>query len=302
MLDENSRLGSCTLLSHIGNGSFGYVFKAKDSKIPEEIALKICKSPCTDDEKQRFKIENAILHTLKVHENIVIPHSEILGESGYLYYLMELADSNLEQYLNANYNLSTNQKIELFLTVCRAILYAHKKEIVHRDLWWRNILIKHRDLETMPKVTDFGRGKDYNSTFSTPDGEKCWGYLYITPPESYFFVDSDSSIQHHILSDIYALGILLYYFFENGPAYSIFLLGSIEEFHKKVKFNPNGELKQRVNYYNGWLESFDTILLEKLRINSDIENDKINEVIKLCCEPNYKKRIQSVEQIIKILE
>ena len=119
MLNPGQRLSDNTIIKKLGSGSFGAVFSTANAGHVDPVALKVCALDVQDVDKKRFAQENAILHNLKTHSQIIFPLSEILDESPYLYYLMELADCNLDEYLNANYDIVNDQtRINFFKKIC----------------------------------------------------------------------------------------------------------------------------------------------------------------------------------------
>src|SRR5207302_1777809 len=101
-------------------------------------------------------------------------------------------------------------RLELFLSVCRAVQHAHQKGIVHRDLKPSNILVATYDGRPTPKVIDFGvakatGGKLTADTLSTQFGAVVGTLEYMSPEQAGFeAADVDTR------ADIYSLGVLLY--------------------------------------------------------------------------------------------
>jgi serine/threonine protein kinase len=57
------------------------------------------------------------------------------------------------------YNLSTRERLELFITVCQAVQHAHQKGVIHRDIKPTNVLVAIQDGRPTPKIIDFGVAK-----------------------------------------------------------------------------------------------------------------------------------------------
>jgi serine/threonine protein kinase len=108
------------------------------------------------------------------------------------------------------HNLPTRQRLELFVTVCRAVQHAHQKGIIHRDIKPGNILLTQIDGRPVPKVIDFGVAK---ATSGQLEGETVYTHfaemigtpLYMSPEQAEM---SDADVDTR--SDVYSLGVVLY--------------------------------------------------------------------------------------------
>ncbi|HXJ72242.1 MAG TPA: serine/threonine-protein kinase, partial [Candidatus Dormibacteraeota bacterium] len=107
-------------------------------------------------------------------------------------------------------NLPTQERLELFIKVCRAVQHAHQKGIIHRDLKPSNVLVTLHDGEPVPKVIDFGVAKALGQkltekTLFTRFEQMIGTPAYMSPEQAALGgLDIDTR------SDIYSLGVLLY--------------------------------------------------------------------------------------------
>src|SRR5208283_2405218 len=134
------------LLEKIGEGGFGVVYVAEQKEpVKRRVALKIIKLGM--DTKQvvaRFGAERQAL-ALMDHPNIAKVLDAGTTQTGRPFFVMELVKGiKLTDYCDKN-KLSTKERLDLFIQVCRAIQHAHQKGIIHRDIKPSNILVTLHD-------------------------------------------------------------------------------------------------------------------------------------------------------------
>ncbi len=151
-------------IEQIGRGSYSTVFEFKDSFYDTKFAMKRAFPTLTKEELVRFENEYKYLKTLD--------SPFIIKAYGYddknKEYTMELADQTLEKYILKDSNkLSFLTRKALLIQLLRAFEYIHEKGMLHRDISYQNILVKHHDDGTsMIKVSDFGLVKAPESTLT----------------------------------------------------------------------------------------------------------------------------------------
>src|ERR1035438_7020884 len=153
-------IGRYKLLQQIGEGGCGVVYMAEQEEhLRRRVALKVIKLGM--DTKQviaRFESERQAL-ALMDHPNIAKVLDAGATETGRPYFVMELVPgTRITDYCDQN-NLSTEERLKLFVTICHAIQHAHQKGIIHRDIKPSNILVTMSDGVPVPKVIDFGIAK-----------------------------------------------------------------------------------------------------------------------------------------------
>ena len=136
------RIGRYKLLEKIGEGGCGVVYMAEQAEpIRRRVALKVIKLGM--DTKQvvtRFEAERQAL-ALMDHPNIARVLDGGATDTGRPFFVMELVRGvRITDYCDQN-NLSTRERLDLFIQVCRAIQHAHQKGIIHRDIKPSNILV-----------------------------------------------------------------------------------------------------------------------------------------------------------------
>ena len=115
----------------------------------------------------------------------------------------------ITEYCDQN-QLSTRERLDLFIQVCQAIQHAHQKGIIHRDIKPSNILVTLHDGVPVPKVIDFGiakatEGRLTDATVYTQLHQFIGTPAYMSPEQAEM-----SGLDIDTRSDIYSLGVLLY--------------------------------------------------------------------------------------------
>jgi serine/threonine protein kinase/WD40 repeat protein len=205
------RIGHYKLLQQIGEGGCGLVYMAEQEEpVRRRVALKVIKLGM--DTKQviaRFEAERQALAMMD-HPNIARVFDAGATETGRPFFVMELVRGiKITDYCDER-NLSTKERLELFIQVCHAVQHAHQKGIIHRDLKPSNILVASDDGVPVPKVIDFGiakatQGRLTDQTLFTAFEQFIGTPAYMSPEQAELTMqDVDTR------TDIYSLGVLLY--------------------------------------------------------------------------------------------
>jgi hypothetical protein len=204
-------IGRYRLLEKIGEGGCGMVYMAEQTEpIRRRVALKVIKLGM--DTRQviaRFEAERQAL-ALMDHPNIAKVLDAGATDTGRPYFVMELVRGiRITEYCDQN-NLSTRERLDLFMQVCYAIQHAHQKGIIHRDIKPSNILVTLLDGVPVPKVIDFGIAKATQQPLTDKTlftgFHQLVGTLAYMSPEQAEMGPQDIDTR----SDVYTLGVLLY--------------------------------------------------------------------------------------------
>jgi WD40 repeat protein/serine/threonine protein kinase len=204
-------IGHYKLLQQIGEGGFGVVYMAQQQEpVKRRVALKIIKLGMnTRQVVARFEAERQAL-ALMDHPNIAKVLDAGATETGRPYFVMELVHGiKITEYCDQN-NLSTQERLDLLVQICRAVQHAHQKGVIHRDIKPSNILVTLHDGVPVPKIIDFGIAKATQAelteqTVFTEFGQFLGTPVYMSPEQAEM-----SGLDIDTRSDIYSLGVVLY--------------------------------------------------------------------------------------------
>ena len=300
IFNDGQLIGDNKINYYKGKGNYAEVYNVYNDTNKIEAALKVCHLQILPEDKKRFSRENDILHKLKVHDYIVAPLSNINNVGNYCFYLMEWVESNLEEFIDKT-NCDFKIKIDIFKNICIAIQHAHKLNVIHRDLWWANILIKSTSTGEIPKISDFGRAKDFDAFQGSNLPLEAWGHAFVRPPEIDFKIWSEEELSKYSLSDIYALGIILFYLFYGRP---IAYYESLSKSYRMFKIGkPDIDVlsaTDKENEYYKWIKFTETFPNIKLNFSFPDNNItiKLNSLIERLCNLDYKKRFKNLDDIL----
>jgi len=198
-------VGRFPILDLLGVGGMGIVYLAEDPDIGRKVAIKVLHASENNLALDRFKNEARTIGELS-HPNIVML-LEYGVENNSPYLVMEyLPGISLEEWTKSPHSLAEHKKV--LIGLCKALKYAHNKNILHRDLKLGNVqVLPNGD----SKLLDFGIARSQDAHLTTT------GFFVGTP--KYLAPEILSSSDHSSVSDCYSLGLIAYSIFCNRDPY-----------------------------------------------------------------------------------
>jgi len=255
------------VISRVGEGGLGIVYKARQLSMNRIVALKILHRQWVDDEefRKRFLLEARLLGRLN-HPNLITVYD--VGREDWKYYFsMEFVDGRTaEEIVDKDGPMETGYAVGITIQIAKVINYLWENNVVHCDIKPGNILISKDDIA---KLGDFGfariglelgKGQD-DTVLGTPE--------YISPEQAMGQRDLD------FRSDIYSLGVSLFHMVTGRPPYE----GTSRMILTK---HVRGEVP------------------DPRELNKNVSRDLAAVIMKMMAK-NREERYQSVEELIEDL-
>ncbi len=209
MLPTGTRLGRYEVLTALGEGGMGEVYRAKDERLGRDVAIKILPSSFSadPDRLRRFEQEARATGALN-HPNVIVVH-DTGQHDGAPYVVYELLEGTTLRAVLTGTPLSASRTIRLGTDIAAGLAAAHDRGIVHRDLKPENLFVTP---EGRVKILDFGIASVAESTGLPADtvtkqrtdpGMIVGTVGYMSPEQA-----RAARVDHR--SDIFSLGVVLY--------------------------------------------------------------------------------------------
>ena len=219
-LTQGQQLGHYRIDDKIGQGGMGSVYRATDTRLNREVAIKVLPAEVTADveRRQRFRQE-ALLAAAFNHPNIATVH-DVGEQEGVTFIVMELVRGESLRSLVRSEPLDIGRAIDVAIGIAAGLAKAHREGVLHRDLKPDNVVLTD---DGVPKVLDFGLGKLIGdadpqdsgplteaptatvetSPYLTREGQVVGTLAYMSPEQVHGRpVDARS--------DVFSFGVLLY--------------------------------------------------------------------------------------------
>lgn len=201
--------GNYEILSVLGQGGMGVVYKARHALMDRIVAIKMLQAQLITDSMsvKRFQHESKAASRIN-HPNVISVYDFGISPTGQPYIVMDyLEGTPLSDEIKREGQIGVERTIKIMAQACDALEHAHKQGVIHRDLKPSNIVLINFDGDKdFVKVVDFGVAKLLTGTESqklTQVGEVCGSPVYMSP-EQCKGLDLDNR------SDVYSMAIVVY--------------------------------------------------------------------------------------------
>jgi serine/threonine protein kinase/Tfp pilus assembly protein PilF len=256
------------IIEELGKGGMGRVYRVEDTKLKQEVALKLIKPEVAKDKKtiERFRNELKLARNIR-HKNVCGMFD--LGEvKGTHFITMEyIRGEDLKSFIYRSGQLAVGTAIRIAKQVCEGLSEAHRLGVVHRDLKSNNIMI---DREGNVRIMDFGIARSLEAKGITGAGVMIGTPEYMSPEQ----VEGKEVDRR---SDLYSLGVILYEMVTGGVP-----------FEGDTPFSVGVRQKSEIPK-------------DPKELNVQIP-DNLSGLILRCLEKEKDKRYQSAEEILHDLE
>jgi serine/threonine-protein kinase len=203
------QLSNYKVVSFLGSGAMGGVFKGWDIALERTVALKVISFELSEKEKFRDMFIKEARFVSQLHNQNIAMIYHIGNENQILYFAMEFIEGvTLSEMIKKEEKLNTLEGLDYLITICEALDFVSKKKIIHRDIKPANIMITNQGVV---KIVDFGVAKVVDVEEKTREG-------IVGSP---FYVSPDAiegrALDHR--SDIYSLGASFYHAFTGFPPF-----------------------------------------------------------------------------------
>ena len=208
-LNTGARLGPYEIVSPLGEGGMGEVYRARDSRLDREVAIKVLAEQLAGDREARARFEREAMSVAKLSHPNILSIFEFGRDADRTFVVTELLDGETLRARLAAGPLNARRAVAYGLQIARGIAAAHARDIVHRDLKPENVMITRDD---QVKILDFGLAKSVDlgqpdvtrgPSVATSTGLVLGTFGYMAPEQV-----RGLPVDHR--TDIFAFGAVLY--------------------------------------------------------------------------------------------
>jgi len=255
------------IIEELGKGGMGRVYKALDTEIKENIALKLLKPEIAADEKTIERFRNELKFARKIRHKNVCQMYDLNKKEEIHYITMEyVPGEDLKSFMKRSKQLSILTAVSLAKQVCEGLVEAHRLGVVHRDLKPQNIMV---DREGNVRIMDFGIARMMKDSALTEEGAIIGTPDYMSPEQ----VDGKEADQR---ADLYSLGVIIF-----------------EMVTGRVPFKDDSAMSVALKHKT-------EIPVNPKELNAQVP-ESLSRLILRCMEKNKEKRYQRAEDVLSDL-
>ena len=202
--------GAYEIISIIGHGGMGVVYKARHAMMDRIVAIKMLKSQLMSDSMSVRRFQQEVKASSKInHPHVVSVFNFGISPQGSPYIVMDyLEGTSLANLIAREGQLGVERGIKIISQACEGLAFAHKQGVVHRDLKPGNLVLINYDGDPeFVKIVDFGvaklMGASADTQRLTQQGDICGSPVYMSPEQC-------MGKELDFRSDIYSMGVLIY--------------------------------------------------------------------------------------------
>jgi eukaryotic-like serine/threonine-protein kinase len=226
--------GRYKLLHEAGSGSFGTVYRAVDPDLQLDVAIKVLHRHVDNDVLREQLIKEGRALARIRHQNVVRVHGVEFNANRVGLCTEFIDGETLEAEVRTHGTFSQAQAIEVGEAVCQALAAVHRAEFVHRDIKARNVM-RERDTGRIV-LMDFGTGRELAQEMASPTFGLAGTAIYMAPE----VLDNDRASPS---SDVYSVGVLLYYVLTKGYPVEGASIEELRGAHRKGHRKRLGDLR-----------------------------------------------------------
>ena len=256
--------GRYEIIEQLGEGGMGQVYRAHDTQIEEDIAIKVLRPEIALDKRILERFRNELKFARKITHKSVCRMHDISVSDGTTYISMEyLKGRDLKSLIQKKEKLPAEEAVSIAIQVCEGLVEAHRLGVVHRDLKPQNIMI---DKDGQAKIMDFGIARSLEAPGVTQTGVIIGTPDYISPEQA----EGQEADER---ADIYSLGVILY-----------------EMVTGSVPFKGDTALSVALKHKA-------QLPLDPRKRNAEIPDD-LSRLILICMEKDRARRYQSAKDLL----
>lgn len=207
--------GRYKFIEVIGSGGAGTVYRALDTSLDKQVAIKKLHSSTSDIVAMHFQREARVAASLK-HQNVMNANDFGLTAKNEPYLILDYVNgTNLSKIIQEHGTMPIDEALSIFIQVAAGIEHAHKSNVIHRDIKPSNVMLVHdpKTGEFIAKVVDFGLAKVLDDDQSLTKSRTAVGTPEYMSPEQLHGIGVDQR------SDVYSFGCLMFHVLSGEPPF-----------------------------------------------------------------------------------
>ncbi|MFQ6115516.1 MAG: serine/threonine protein kinase, partial [bacterium] len=188
------------IIEKLGSGGMGVVYKAEDTKLKRQVALKFLPSAIAEDSEERIRFEREAQAAAALDHPCIAAVHEIAESEGQMFIVMACVEGvSLKKKIKSG-PLTVEEAIDIAIQIAQGLKEAHDLGIVHRDIKSANVIVSPKG---QVKITDFGLAKFKDEKTLTKSGAQMGSASYMSPEQI-----RGEPVDHQ--SDLFSIGVVLY--------------------------------------------------------------------------------------------